>query len=108
VYCREPLTHSATVILLDMRASMELFDRHRFTAAKQVALALSHLMGAHFPRDALHIVGFGDTARPIPLYELPYVTNAREHTNSETLRPSLSSSAWCRTPTLWWKTTALV
>jgi uncharacterized protein with von Willebrand factor type A (vWA) domain len=35
VYRREPLTHSATVIMLDMSSSMELFGRYRFTAAKK-------------------------------------------------------------------------
>lgn len=79
----EPLTHSATVIMLDMSSSMELFGRNRFTAAKKVALALAQLIGAHFSRDALHIVGFGDTARQIPLRDLPYVTLGREHTNTQ-------------------------
>jgi uncharacterized protein with von Willebrand factor type A (vWA) domain len=83
VYRREPLTHSATVIMLDMSSSMELFGRQRFTAAKKVALALAQLIGAHFPRDALHIVGFGDTARQIPRHDLPYVTIGREHTNTQ-------------------------
>jgi Ca-activated chloride channel family protein len=83
VHRREPLTHSATVIMLDMSSSMELFGRQRFTAAKKVALALAQLIGAHFPRDALHIVGFGDTARPIPVHELPYITIGREHTNTQ-------------------------
>ena len=83
VYRREPLTHSATVIMLDMSSSMELFDRQRFTAAKKVALALAQLIGTHFPRDALYIVGFGDTARQIPVHDLPYVTIAREHTNTQ-------------------------
>ena len=83
VYRREPLTHSATVIMLDMSSSMELFGRQRFTAAKKVALALAQLIGALFPRDALHIVGFGDTARQIPVHDLPYITIAREHTNTQ-------------------------
>lgn len=80
---RELFTHSATVIMLDMSSSMELFGRNRFTAAKKVALALAQLIGAHFSRDALHIVGFGDTARQIPLRDLPYVTIGREHTNTQ-------------------------
>ncbi|MBM3224220.1 MAG: VWA domain-containing protein, partial [Candidatus Tectomicrobia bacterium] len=81
--CREPLTQSAAVIMLDMSYSMELFGRNRFTAAKKVALALAQLMSSLFPRDVLHIVGFGDTARHIPLRELPYVTVSREHTNTQ-------------------------
>jgi uncharacterized protein with von Willebrand factor type A (vWA) domain len=83
VYRREPLTHSATVIMLDMSSSMELFGRQRFTAAKKVALALAQLIGTYSPRDALYIVGFGDTARQIPVHDLPYVTIAREHTNTQ-------------------------
>jgi Ca-activated chloride channel family protein len=83
VYRREPLTHSATVIMLDMSSSMELFGRQRFTAAKKVALALAQLIGTLFPRDALHIVGFGDTARQIPVHELPHVTIGHEHTNTQ-------------------------
>ena len=80
---RELLTHSATVIMLDMSASMELFGRNRFTAAKKMALALAQLIGTHFPHDALHIVGFGDTARQIQAHDLPYVTVGREHTNTQ-------------------------
>ena len=83
VHRRELLTHSATVIMLDMSSSMELFGRNRFTAAKKVALALAQLIGTLFPRDALHIIGFGDTARQIPVYELPHVTIGREHTNTQ-------------------------
>ena len=83
VHRRELLTHSATVIMLDMSSSMELFGRNRFTAAKKMALALAQLIGVHFPRDALYIVGFGDAARQIPLRDLPYVTIGREHTNTQ-------------------------
>jgi Ca-activated chloride channel family protein len=83
VHCREPLTQSATVIMLDMSLSMQLFGRNRFTAAKKVALALAQLIGAHFPRDVLHIIGFGDTARQIQAHDLPYVTIGREHTNTQ-------------------------
>jgi len=83
VHCREPLTQSATVIMLDMSLSMQLFGRNRFTAAKKVALALAQLIGAHFPHDVLHIIGFGDTARQIHVHDLPYVTIGREHTNTQ-------------------------
>lgn len=83
VYDREMVTHSAMVIMLDMSHSMELFGRQRFTAAKKVALALAALMRTTFPRDMLHIIGFGDTARVIALHDLPYVTVQREHTNTQ-------------------------
>lgn len=83
VQCREQLSHSATVIMLDMSASMELFGRNRFTAAKKMALALAQLIATRFPHDALYIVGFGDTARQIHTHDLPYVTVGREHTNTQ-------------------------
>lgn len=83
IYDTETLTQNATVIMLDMSHSMELFGRQRFTAAKKVALALAHLLRTRFPRDVLHIVGFGDTARQLDIHELPYVTVGHEHTNTQ-------------------------
>lgn len=83
IHARERLTRSATVITLDMSHSMELFGRQRFTAAKKVALALGQLIGVRFAHDVLQVVGFGDTAREIPVRELPYVTVAQEHTNTQ-------------------------
>lgn len=80
---REQLTHSATVIMLDMSHSMELFGRHRFMAAKKMALALAQLIAARFAHDTLHVVGFGDTAREILVRDLPYVTVQQEHTNTQ-------------------------
>ena len=74
----------ATVLMLDCSHSMILYGEDRFTPAKQVALALSHLIRSQYPGDALNAVLFHDTAEEIPLKQLarvrvgPYYTNTRE------------------------------
>jgi uncharacterized protein with von Willebrand factor type A (vWA) domain len=83
VYKREYLTSSATVIMLDMSHSMELYDPYRFTAAKKVALALESLIQLQFPRDKLYLVGFGDYAREFQAHDLPYITVGPELTNTQ-------------------------
>ncbi len=74
----------ATVLMLDCSHSMILYGEDRFTPAKRVAMALSHLIRTQFPGDTLHAVLFHDSAEEIPLRELgrvrvgPYYTNTRE------------------------------
>ena len=74
----------ATVLMLDCSHSMILYGEDRFTPAKQVALALSHLIRSQYPGDALNAVLFHDSAEEIPLQQLarvrvgPYYTNTRE------------------------------
>ena len=74
----------ATVLLLDCSHSMNLYGEDRFTPAKRVALALSHLIRSQYPGDSLHCVLFHDSAEEIPLGQLarvqvgPYYTNTRE------------------------------
>jgi len=74
----------ATVLMLDCSHSMILYGEDRFTPAKRVALALSHLIRTQFPGDSLHCVLFHDSAEEIPLGKLarvqvgPYYTNTRE------------------------------
>src|SRR5262252_8218155 len=74
----------ATVLMLDCSHSMILYGEDRFTPAKRVALALTHLTRSQFPGDALNVVLFHDSAEEIPLAELgrvrvgPYYTNTRE------------------------------
>ncbi|MFA5908396.1 MAG: VWA domain-containing protein [Vicinamibacterales bacterium] len=74
----------ATVLMLDCSHSMILYGEDRFTPAKRVALALSHLIRTQYPGDTLHAVLFHDSAEEIPLRELgrvrvgPYYTNTRE------------------------------
>jgi Ca-activated chloride channel family protein len=74
----------ATVVMLDCSHSMILYGEDRFTPAKRVALALSHLLRTQFPGDSLHLVLFHDSAEEVPLSRLaqvrvgPYYTNTRE------------------------------
>src|ERR1700675_1365638 len=74
----------ATVLMLDCSHSMILYGEDRFTPAKRVALALSHLIRTQYPGDSLHCVLFHDSAEEIPIAELarvqvgPYYTNTRE------------------------------
>ncbi len=77
-------TSCATVLMLDCSHSMILYGEDRFTPAKRVALALSHLIRTQYPGDSLHCVLFHDSAEEIPLGKLarvqvgPYYTNTRE------------------------------
>jgi len=74
----------ATVLMLDCSHSMILYGEDRFTPAKKVALALTHLIRTQFPGDTLHVVLFHDSAEEIPLAALagaqvgPYHTNTAE------------------------------
>ncbi len=74
----------ATVLMLDCSHSMILYGEDRFTPAKKVAMALSHLIKTQYPGDSLSLVLFHDSAEEIPLSQLarvkvgPYYTNTRE------------------------------
>ena len=74
----------ATVLLLDTSHSMILYGEDRFTPAKRVALALSHLIRTQYPGDSLKLVLFHDSAEEVPMKQLarvvvgPYHTNTRE------------------------------
>ena len=57
----------ATVLMLDCSHSMILYGEDRFTPAKKVALALTHLIRTQFPGDTLKVVLFHDSAEEIPL-----------------------------------------
>src|SRR2546423_8726782 len=74
----------ATVVMLDCSHSMILYGEDRFTPAKKVALAMSHLIRTHYPGDSLKVVLFHDEAEELPLAKLattqvgPYHTNTAE------------------------------
>jgi Ca-activated chloride channel homolog len=84
VHQAEYRSSCATVLMLDISHSMILYGEDRFTPAKRVALALSHLIRTQFPGDSLKVVTFGDRAQEIPLSQLakaqvgPYHTNTAE------------------------------
>jgi uncharacterized protein with von Willebrand factor type A (vWA) domain len=74
----------ATVVLLDCSHSMILYGEDRFTPAKRVAMALSHLIRTQFPGDTLNLVLFHDYAEEVPISQLsrvkvgPHYTNTRD------------------------------
>jgi Ca-activated chloride channel family protein len=74
----------ATVVMLDCSHSMILYGEDRFTPAKKVAMALSHLIRTQYPGDSLSLVLFHDSAEELPVSQLarvkvgPYHTNTRE------------------------------
>jgi Ca-activated chloride channel family protein len=72
----------ATVLMLDCSHSMILYGEDRFTPAKKVALALSHLIRTQYPGDSLHIVLFHDSAEEIALSRLARVQVGPFYTNT--------------------------
>src|SRR5215469_11259476 len=60
----------ATVLMLDCSHSMILYGEDRFTPAKKVAMALSHLIRTQYPGDSLSLVLFHDSAEEVPLTQL--------------------------------------
>ncbi|MBI4542066.1 MAG: VWA domain-containing protein [Gemmatimonadetes bacterium] len=84
VHQAEYRSSAATVLMLDCSHSMVLYGEDRFTPAKKVALALTHLIRTQYPGDTLKVVLFHDAAEEIPLSQLaraqvgPYHTNTAE------------------------------
>jgi len=73
---------AATVLMLDCSHSMILYGEDRFTPAKRVALALTHLIRTQFPGDSIRVVLFHDTAEEIPLAKLAHAQVGPYHTNT--------------------------
>jgi Ca-activated chloride channel family protein len=82
VHQTEYRSSCATVLMLDISHSMVLYGEDRFTPAKRVALALSHLIRTSFPGDTLKVVTFGDRAEEIPLSQLAKAQVGPFHTNT--------------------------
>lgn len=84
VHQSEYRSSCATVLMLDCSHSMILYGEDRFTPAKRVALALSHLIRTQYPGDSLSLVLFHDSAEEVPLSQLarvrvgPFYTNTAE------------------------------
>ncbi|HKY04841.1 MAG TPA: hypothetical protein VJQ56_08125, partial [Blastocatellia bacterium] len=60
VHQTEYQSSCATVLMLDCSHSMILYGEDRFTPAKRVALALTHLIRTQYPGDSLRVVLFHD------------------------------------------------
>lgn len=84
VHQNEYQSSCATVLMLDCSHSMILYGEDRFTPAKRVSLALTHLIRTQYPGDSIRVVLFHDSAEEIPISALasaqvgPYHTNTRE------------------------------
>ena len=80
----EYYSSAATVVMLDCSHSMILYGEDRFTPAKQVAVALAHLIRTQYRSDTVKFVLFHNGAEEIPLERLaraqvgPYHTNTAE------------------------------
>jgi Ca-activated chloride channel homolog len=72
----------ATVVMLDCSHSMILYGEDRFTPAKKVALALSHLIRTQYPGDSLKVVLFHDSAEELPMAKLATTQVGPFHTNT--------------------------
>jgi Ca-activated chloride channel family protein len=68
--------------MLDCSHSMILYGEDRFTPAKQVALALAHLIRTQYRGDSLKFVLFHDAAEEIPLARLAQARVGPYHTNT--------------------------
>jgi Ca-activated chloride channel homolog len=73
---------AATVVMLDCSHSMILYGEDRFTPAKQVALALAHMIRTQFSGDTIKFVLFHDGAEEIPLSRLAQTQVGPYHTNT--------------------------
>jgi Ca-activated chloride channel homolog len=82
VHQSEYRSSCATVLMLDISHSMILYGEDRFTPAKKVALALSHLIRTQYAGDTLRVVTFGDRAQEIPLGQLAQAKVGPFHTNT--------------------------
>jgi Ca-activated chloride channel family protein len=82
VHQSEYRSSAATVLMLDCSHSMILYGEDRFTPAKKVALALTHLIRTQFPGDSLRVVLFHDGAEEIPLRNLAHAQVGPYHTNT--------------------------
>lgn len=76
-------TSVAIVLMIDISHSMILYGEDRITPAKELAMALAHIVTTQHPRDALSIVLFGDDAVEVEISDLPHVSVGPFHTNTQ-------------------------
>jgi uncharacterized protein with von Willebrand factor type A (vWA) domain len=82
VHETEHLTACATVVAIDISHSMVLYGEDRITPARTVALALTELITARYPKDWLGVIVFGDRARRIELADIAGIEAGPFHTNT--------------------------
>ncbi|MCZ6793129.1 MAG: VWA domain-containing protein [Planctomycetota bacterium] len=82
VYETERYVSVATCLLVDVSHSMILYGEDRITPAKRVALALTELILSRYPKDAFHVILFGDVATEVSVRDLTYCGVGPYHTNT--------------------------
>jgi uncharacterized protein with von Willebrand factor type A (vWA) domain len=83
VYETEHSSSCASVLMIDVSHSMVLYGEDRITPAKRVALALCELITTRYPKDSIDVILFGDTAWPVTIAEIPYLSAGPYHTNTK-------------------------
>ena len=78
----EYYSSAATVVMLDCSHSMILYGEDRFTPAKQVALALAHLISTQYRGDTIKFLLFHNSAEEISLNKLAQAQVGPYHTNT--------------------------
>ncbi|MBX3141999.1 MAG: VWA domain-containing protein [Trueperaceae bacterium] len=78
----EYYSSAATVVMLDCSHSMILYGEDRFSPAKQVALALAHLIRTQYRGDTVQFVLFHNGAEEISLERLAMAQVGPYHTNT--------------------------
>ncbi len=73
---------AATVVMLDCSHSMILYGEDRFLPAKQVALALAHMIKTEYKSDVIKFLLFHNSAEEIPLSKLALAQVGPYHTNT--------------------------
>ena len=83
VYESQVGTDMAIVLMIDISHSMVLYGEDRITPAKELALALSHMISIQQTKDDLSVVLFGDDAVQVPKSELASIAVGPFHTNTQ-------------------------
>ncbi len=83
VYEQDRATNLALVLMIDISHSMILYGEDRITPAKELALALTHIIRRQYPKDELSVVLFGDDAVTISPAELGSIAVGPYHTNTQ-------------------------
>jgi uncharacterized protein with von Willebrand factor type A (vWA) domain len=78
----EHQTSSATVVAIDVSYSMVFYGEDRLTPAKKVALALTELISAKYPKDYVGVISFGDQAEELEVGDITYLQAGPDHTNT--------------------------
>src|SRR5258708_17219771 len=69
--------------MINSAHSMTLCGADAIAPAKKVALALTELILAKYPKDSIDVLVFGDEAIEVPIAEIPYVKVGPYHTNTK-------------------------